>query len=316
LSLKRGYYKITHSSLHSPPSAAPSLLLHRQRRHLRSSTVSCRLRRFTVPTVSAVITIFPAPALPPHLQLSPLPISGSFPFIGITHSNHNLFHSSNQEQKETELILPKMFYLSEIEHTLRLPPHLLDLPLHDAIKGELEGSSMVALSFLEMVLQPTRLIMFRPFVGEVIVAKLKESDSNVSLGFFDDIYVPVHLMPNPSHSEPDPENKEQIRWIWEFGEENYPIDGIDEIRFRVQSINYPSIPVEQEKEKNQDEREKEKQAKPDEREKEKEKDKQKQGIPDEREKQKQKKSIPKPFAPMLITGSLDADGLGPISWWI
>lgn len=239
------------------------------------------------------------------------------------------------------MISPKMFYLSEIEHTLRLPPHLLDLPLHDAIKGELEGLfldkvianlglciSVYDIRFIDggfvfpgdgasTYTVKFRLIMFRPFVGEVIVAKLKESDSNglrLSLGFFDDIYVPVHLMPNPSHSEPDPENKEQIRWIWEFGEENYPIDGIDEIRFRVQSINYPSIPVEQEKEKNQDEREKEKQAKPDEREK--EKDKQKQGIPDEREKQKQKKSIPKPFAPMLITGSLDADGLGPISWWI
>nr|GLL16787.1 DNA-directed RNA polymerase III subunit RPC8 isoform X2 [Ipomoea trifida] len=32
-----------------------------------------------------------------------------------------------------------MFYLSEIEHTLRLPPHLLNLALNEAIKGELEG---------------------------------------------------------------------------------------------------------------------------------------------------------------------------------
>lgn len=27
-----------------------------------------------------------------------------------------------------------MFYLSELEHTLRVPPHLLNLPLEDAIK--------------------------------------------------------------------------------------------------------------------------------------------------------------------------------------
>lgn len=32
-----------------------------------------------------------------------------------------------------------MFYLSEIEHTLRVPPHLLNLPLNEAIKGVLEG---------------------------------------------------------------------------------------------------------------------------------------------------------------------------------
>ena len=32
-----------------------------------------------------------------------------------------------------------MFFLSLIEHTLRLSPHLLDLPLSEAIKGELES---------------------------------------------------------------------------------------------------------------------------------------------------------------------------------
>lgn len=31
-----------------------------------------------------------------------------------------------------------MFYLSRIEHTLRLPPHLLSLRLEDAVRGELE----------------------------------------------------------------------------------------------------------------------------------------------------------------------------------
>ncbi|KAM7515297.1 hypothetical protein LguiA_004880 [Lonicera macranthoides] len=193
-----------------------------------------------------------------------------------------------------------MFYLSEIEHTLRLPPHLLNLPLNEAIKGELEGL------FLDKVIANLglcisvydiqsieggfifagdgastytvkfRLIMFCPFVGEVIGAKLKGSNANglhLSLGFFDDIYVPAHLMPNPSHSEPDPENKKLVRWIWEFDGENYPIDGVDEIRFRVQSVSYPSVPIEPERES-------------------------------------------KPFAPMVITASLDADGLGPVSWWV
>ncbi|KAK9272080.1 hypothetical protein L1049_002449 [Liquidambar formosana] len=193
-----------------------------------------------------------------------------------------------------------MFFLSLIEHTLRVPPHLLSLPLNKAIMGELEklfldkvianlglcisvydirsidggfifpgdGASTYTVKF--------RLIMFRPFVGEIITAKLKESDTNglrLTLGFFDDIYVPAHLMPNPSQSEPDPENKNQVRWMWEFQGEKYPIDGIDEIRFRVHNVNYPSIPIEQPKES-------------------------------------------RPFAPMVVTGSLDYDGLGPISWWV
>ncbi|XAR61141.1 DNA-directed RNA polymerase [Bertholletia excelsa] len=198
-----------------------------------------------------------------------------------------------------------MFYLSEIEHTLRLPPHLLDLPLQDAIKGQLEdlfldkvianlglcislydirsidggfifpgdGASTYTVHF--------RLIMFRPFIGEVIGAKLKESDSNglrLSLGFFEDIYIPAHLLPNPSHFRPDQANPKQIRWVWEFDGSEYAIDGLDEIRFRVQSVSYPSIPVEQE-------------------------------GPAEQEKKS------KPFAPMVVTGSLDADGLGPVTWW-
>ncbi|XP_071920108.1 uncharacterized protein [Coffea arabica] len=162
----------------------------------------------------------------------------------------------------------EMFCLSEIEHTLRLPPHLLNLPLAEAIKGELEGLFLDKVKF--------RLLMFRPFLGEVISARLKESSSTglrLSLGFFDDIYIPRALLPSPSHDEPDPEDKNQVRWIWEFNEQNYPIDGMDEIRFRVHSIQYPSLPLEQD-------------------------------------------DGSKPFAPMLITGSLDADGLGPIAWWV
>ncbi|GFP98009.1 DNA-directed RNA polymerase iii subunit rpc8 [Phtheirospermum japonicum] len=92
-----------------------------------------------------------------------------------------------------------MFFLSEIEHTLRLPPHLLNLPLDEAIKGELDSifidKVIVELGLCVCVYDirsidggfvfPSdgastytvkfRLVMFRPFVGEVISAKLKES---------------------------------------------------------------------------------------------------------------------------------------------
>ncbi|KAJ0051829.1 hypothetical protein Pint_03195 [Pistacia integerrima] len=165
-----------------------------------------------------------------------------------------------------------MFYLSKIEHTLRLPPHLLSRPLDEAIKLELEnifldkvvanlglcisvydifkieggfifpgeGASTYTVEF--------RLVVFRPFVGEIIAAKLKESDANglrLSLGFFDDIYIPSHLLPSPSRSEPDPDKRYDVRWIWEFGDTKYLIDGIDEIKFRVLSVKYPPIPIEQ-----------------------------------------------------------------------
>ncbi|KAL9431040.1 hypothetical protein AB3S75_026268 [Citrus x aurantiifolia] len=192
-----------------------------------------------------------------------------------------------------------MFYLSKIEHTLRLPPHLLRLPLNEAIKLELENVFLdkvianlgLCISIYDIkeieggfVYQGEgasthtvkfRLVVFRPFVGEIIAAKLKESDANglrLSLGFFEDIYIPSHLLPSPSRSEPDPNRRYEVKWIWEFGDTKYVIDGLDEIKFRVLSVNYPSIPIEQ-------------------------------------------AEGSKPFAPMVINGSIDYDGLGPVSWW-
>ncbi|CAO1622904.1 unnamed protein product [Parajaminaea phylloscopi] len=46
-----------------------------------------------------------------------------------------------------------------------------------------------------------RLAVFRPFIGEALVGKVMSSDESgirVSMGFFDDIHIPVHLMPEPS----------------------------------------------------------------------------------------------------------------------
>ncbi|KAK8506185.1 hypothetical protein V6N13_002822 [Hibiscus sabdariffa] len=199
-----------------------------------------------------------------------------------------------------------MFYLSLIEHTLRLPPHLLHLPLAEALKAELEAlfidKVIEKLGFCISVYDISsikggfvfpgdgastytvefRLIVFRPFIGEVIVAKLIESDANglrLSLGFFDDIYIPVDQLPNPSRFEAVPNTRNQGRWIWDFGgeedqsdEPQFVIDGRDQIKFQVQSVIYHSIPLEQPENS-------------------------------------------KPFAPMVITGTLNHDGLGAVSWW-
>lgn len=194
-----------------------------------------------------------------------------------------------------------MFYLSLIEHTLRLPPYLLNLPLQDAIKKELENI------FLDKVISNLglcisiydirsidggfifpgdgastykvefRMVVFRPFVGEIIVGKLKESNKDglrLSLGFFDDIHIPAHRLQKPSHDVLDPEKRYEVTWVWDYDPENtenvFIIDGADEIKFRVDNVKYHPIPVEQPE---------------------------------------------KPFAPMVITGALDEDGLGPVSWW-
>ncbi|XP_076937755.1 uncharacterized protein LOC143605576 [Bidens hawaiensis] len=194
-----------------------------------------------------------------------------------------------------------MFQLTKLEHTFRLQPHLLTLSLDKAIKGELErlfvdkvianlglcisvydiqsinGGFIFANEGAPTYTVKFRLIIFKPFVGEVISARLKESNADglrLSLGFFEDIYIPELLMPDPSISEPDSETKGQVKWFWVPKHTNakYLIDGNDEIRFRVQNVKFPEIP---------------------------------------------KVQIDlKPFAPMEIIGSLVSDGgLGPITWW-
>ncbi|XP_020273866.1 DNA-directed RNA polymerase III subunit RPC8-like [Asparagus officinalis] len=186
-----------------------------------------------------------------------------------------------------------MFYLSKIEHTIPLPPHLLSRPLVDAIKEQLEKL------FLDKVIAnlglcisiydiqsieggfvypghgcPTykvifRSVMFRPFVGEILTGKIEESGVNglrLSLGFFNDIYVHVHLLQHPCQLGPDD------IWTWTYDSSELPLDLDEKIRFRVKSIKYPPLPIEQD-------------------------------------------ADAKPFAPMEITAEICADGLGLVSWW-
>ncbi|KAI3815226.1 hypothetical protein L1987_14887 [Smallanthus sonchifolius] len=153
-----------------------------------------------------------------------------------------------------------MFYLTKLEHTLRLQPHLLSLPLNEAVKGELEGLFVdkvianlglcISVYDIESIdggfifanegastyTVKFRLTLFRPFVGEIISARLKESNADGLRQL---------LMPDPSHAEPDSDNKGQVKWTWLFNDEKYLIDGYDEIRFRVQNVKFPEIPKEQ-----------------------------------------------------------------------
>ncbi|PPQ80713.1 hypothetical protein CVT25_001833 [Psilocybe cyanescens] len=46
-----------------------------------------------------------------------------------------------------------------------------------------------------------RLVVFRPFTSEVVIGKVKSSDEEgirVTLGFFDDMYIPVSYLPQPT----------------------------------------------------------------------------------------------------------------------
>ncbi|KAL9663691.1 hypothetical protein QQ045_019082 [Rhodiola kirilowii] len=91
-----------------------------------------------------------------------------------------------------------------------------------------------------------RVIMFRPFVGEVISAKLKHQDETglvLTLGFFDDIIVPAAYMQVPSTYKLDSATGQKL-WFWVCEHGEFVIDGFDEIRFQVQSVSYPPLPLE------------------------------------------------------------------------
>ncbi|RLN34371.1 DNA-directed RNA polymerase III subunit rpc8 isoform X1 [Panicum miliaceum] len=148
-----------------------------------------------------------------------------------------------------------MFSLSLIQHDLPMPPHLLSRPLLDAIKAELErlfpDKVIANLGLCVFVYDirsvqggvSFRLLMFKPFNGEVLVGRISGYDDKglqVSLDFFNDICIPGHLMQFGTVRAPDG------RWMLKSGDDDeLYLDLDDEIRFLVSSTKYLPIPIEQ-----------------------------------------------------------------------
>ncbi|KAH7105966.1 RNA polymerase III subunit Rpc25-domain-containing protein, partial [Auriculariales sp. MPI-PUGE-AT-0066] len=98
-----------------------------------------------------------------------------------------------------------------------------------------------------------RLVVFRPFKSEVILARVHGSTSThirLTLGFFDDIYIPRQYLPYPSEFDPDqqkyfwvPSQAENDTLDWEnlldspLGERQY-IDPRDVVRVRVEADEF------------------------------------------------------------------------------
>eukprot|EP01041_Mallomonas_annulata_P003228 gene3228-6382_t len=87
-----------------------------------------------------------------------------------------------------------------------------------------------------------RLVVFRPFVGEIIVGKLISCNKDglrVSLEFFEDIYIPLYLLQGSSEY-----SEQKGVWLWHYDEESegkfvYEIG--EEVRFRVRTINFTKV---------------------------------------------------------------------------
>eukprot|EP00658_Telonema_sp_P-2_P034719 TRINITY_DN25340_c0_g1_i2.p1 TRINITY_DN25340_c0_g1~~TRINITY_DN25340_c0_g1_i2.p1 ORF type:complete len:221 (-),score=48.01 TRINITY_DN25340_c0_g1_i2:202-864(-) len=98
-----------------------------------------------------------------------------------------------------------------------------------------------------------RIVVFRPFVGEVIVgtiSQVKEEGIVVSLGFSEDVFVPASFLPEPSEfSCDDPQEHDHPRagWFWVYENEDeegnkeemrFWADVNDKVRLRVHSVHF------------------------------------------------------------------------------
>lgn len=130
-----------------------------------------------------------------------------------------------------------MFVLTTIADTMRIPPSMFAQPTIEAIEKEIDAKypnrviydvGLVICRYNdslevgegicvagdggahhEVVFQ---LVVFRPFVDEVCIGTIiasNEQGLQVSLGFFDEIFIPAYWMLRPSHYEPN-----TGLWVW------------------------------------------------------------------------------------------------------
>jgi DNA-directed RNA polymerase III subunit RPC8 len=96
-----------------------------------------------------------------------------------------------------------------------------------------------------------RLVVFRPFTQEVLTGKIKSSDEagiRITMGFFDDIYVPAHLIPKPCAFD-----HQERAWFWLYEartdeiaadpllshpDERMYLDTAEQVRFTIESDEF------------------------------------------------------------------------------
>ncbi|CAF4908933.1 unnamed protein product [Pieris macdunnoughi] len=99
-----------------------------------------------------------------------------------------------------------------------------------------DGSSHTEVKF--------RYIVFRPIVEEILIGKIRSCSRegvHVTMGFFDDILIPVNALQHPSRFD-----ETDQAWVWEYPKEDGEkhdlfMDSGESIRFRVTSEAFEEI---------------------------------------------------------------------------
>lgn len=128
-----------------------------------------------------------------------------------------------------------------------------------------------------------RVVVLRPFQDELMVGKvykMTREGLHVDLGFFRDVVIPPHGLPEPSYW-----HEEDEAWLWRVeGQDLFFEKGLP-LRFKVQSVRFHSIPTLAEQQVQKEEGEPVL------------------GTPQ------------RPFIPMEVVGRADGDGLGMVHWY-
>ncbi|MEW5306280.1 MAG: hypothetical protein WDW38_009122 [Sanguina aurantia] len=127
-----------------------------------------------------------------------------------------------------------------------------------------------------------RLVIFRPFLGEVLVGKLKSSSRaglTISLDFFDDVFVPEHALQDPSFY-----NEEEKLWVWRFDGNEMFMDLGEQVRVQVTSVKFHPVPSPAQ-------------------------------LAAATGDDKLLGTAAKPYAPLEVIASMTRDGLGLLCWW-
>jgi DNA-directed RNA polymerase subunit E'/Rpb7 len=125
------------------------------------------------------------------------------------------------------------------------------------------------------------IVLFKPFVGEVLEGTLTSADAfgaHVSVGFFGDIFISPTSMQDPSEYD----EKEGV-WVWDYNGTRMEMEVGEKVRFKVTGVRFPALPKTAEELG---------------------------GLTFE-----SGAKIDGSFAPMLVLGDMNDDGLGLMSWW-
>eukprot|EP00124_Ichthyophonus_hoferi_P004579 Ihof_evm3s523 gene=Ihof_evmTU3s523 len=127
-----------------------------------------------------------------------------------------------------------MFTLAIIKDVIRVPPADFSKDFQETLTVELNANDGAAFVEVEF-----RYVIFRPFIGEVVVGKVRNCNASgiqVSMGFFDDIFIPTDGMPHPNKFD----REDQI-WYWTYSGHSLPIEPGADIRFRVLSETFQDV---------------------------------------------------------------------------